>query len=191
MQEKVNVTLLGTRMLQSPPAASVTVPAPCWGNAKWPPAAIPPQETHLQVGFTKAKHSSICFVTILPTRPFHPSPKAATPRGFSQSQERHRKERCSASLILHHDLPHSASCDGMLGVPASSPYTKDHSIERSSPVLNKTFHCLSAVLLSHLYSSAQYFRFLLLCWFCFLTQTTRLKNGPAATSCEKGDLLRQ
>lgn len=111
--------------------------------------------------------------------------------GYSQSQERHRKERCPASLTLCHDLPHSPSCDGMLGVPASSPSTKDHLRERPSPVLNKTFHCLSVVLLSHLYSSAQYFRFLLLCWFCFLTQTTRLKNRPAAMSCEKGDLLRQ
>lgn len=74
---------------------------------------------------------------------------------------------------------------------ASSPSTKDHLIKRPSPVLNKTFCCLSAVSLSYLCSSAPYFRFVLLCWFCFLTQTSRLKNGPAVTSCKEADLLRQ
>jgi len=74
---------------------------------------------------------------------------------------------------------------------ASSLSIKDHLIKRPSPLLNKTSRCFSAVSLSHLCSSAPYFRFVLLCWLCFLTQTSRLKNGPAVTSCKEVDLWRQ
>lgn len=107
-------------------------------------------------------------------------------------------ERCSARLTPCGQLPRSPSCDEMVifllpPLPSKRMMReKDiHLRERPSPALNKTLHCLSAVLLSHLCSSAQYFRFLLLCWFCFLTQTSRLKNRPVVTSHRVVDLLRQ
>lgn len=60
---------------------------------------------------------------------------------------------------------------------SSSPSIKDHLIRRPSLVLNKTLCCLLAVSLSHLCSSPLYFIFVLLYWSCFLTHTSRLKNG--------------
>lgn len=174
------------------PAASV--PAPRVGNAE--PLLLPflPRSYIYKARLTTAKHGYICFVSVLLTRFFLPSSKAATLKGFSQTHTRGGKTWDWAMFCLAHTLWPAASFsllwwDGDI-FPSSSSI-KDHLRERPSPALNKTLRCLSAVLLSHLCSSAQYFRFLLLCWFCFLTQTSRLKNRLVVTSHRVVDLLRQ
>lgn len=86
------------------------------------------------------------------------------------------KEWRSARFAPCGQLPPSPSGDGMLTF-SPSPSIKDHLIKMPSPVLNKISGWLLAVSWSHLCSSSPYFRFVLLCWFRFLTQTSRLKNG--------------